>query len=43
MDCFCIKRTIKVDIVISPLAICFLSLGSTKQVGIKIKGDVNFS
>lgn len=38
VHCFCFKRTIKVNSVVDPSAICFISLGSTKQVDIKIKG-----
>ena len=37
-----IKRAINVNVVVGPSAICFISLGSTKPVDIKIKGNVNY-
>lgn len=42
IHCFGIK-TIKVSVVVSPSAIYFISLGSTKQVDNKIKKDVNYN
>ena len=33
----------KVNVVVGPSAICFISLGSTRQVDAKIKCDINYN
>ena len=41
--CFCIKRTLKVNVTVDPSAIWFISLGSKKKVYIIIRGNVNYN
>lgn len=41
-QCYCIKGTIKENVVVGPSAIGFISFGSTKQVGIAIREDANY-
>ena len=31
MDCFCIKRTMTLKVLIGPATLCLISLGSAKQ------------
>ena len=33
IPCFCIKGTIQENVAVGPSAICFISFGSTMQVG----------
>ena len=43
MHCFSIKRTMKLILAGGTLAMFFISLGSTKQAGIKTSVDINYS
>ena len=43
INCFCIKRIINVKVAVGPSVICIISLGSTKQVDVKIMENVNYN
>lgn len=43
IHCFFIKRAIIASLLVGPSDICFISLGSTKPVNIKVKADINYN